>query len=60
MNIVLEESDKTLFWIEIIIAKQWMSKSELEIIWNEGNELTSIFVSSLKTVNNRINKQNNS
>ena len=60
MNIVLEEADETLFWIEIIIAKQWISKPELDIIWNEANELTAIFVSSLKTVNNRINNQNKS
>ncbi len=60
MNIVLEEADETLFWIEIIIAKQWMNKPELDIIWKEGNELTARFVSSLKTVNDRINKQNNS
>jgi len=55
MNIVLEESDETLFWLEIIKEKMWINKSELEIIWKEGNELTAIFVSSLKTVNNRIN-----
>lgn len=60
MNIVLEEAYETLFWIEIIIAKQWMNKPELDIIWKEGNELTATFVSSLKTVNDRINKQNNS
>jgi len=59
MNIVLEEADETLFWIEIIIAKQWIANPELEFIWKEGNELTAIFVSSLKTVNDRINKQNN-
>jgi four helix bundle protein len=60
MNIVLEEADETLFWIEIIIAKQWMSNPELEVIWKEGNELTAIFVSSLKTVNDRISSQNKS
>ena len=55
MNIVLEESDETLFWLEIIKEKMWINKSELEIIWKEGNKLTAIFVSSLKTVNNKIN-----
>lgn len=60
MNIVLEEADETLFWIEIIMAKQWINKQELEDIWKDGNELTAIFVSSLKTVNNRINTQNKS
>jgi hypothetical protein len=58
MNIVLEEADETLFWIEIIMAKQWVLKPELEVIWKEGNELTAIFVSALKTINNRINTQN--
>ena len=60
MNIVLEEADETLFWIEIIMAKQWIINSELELVWKEGNELTAIFVSSLKTVNNKINLQNKS
>ena len=57
MNIVLEEADETLFWLEIIKEKKWMEDDEIEKIWKEGNELTAIFVSSLKTVNNRINKQ---
>ncbi len=60
MNIVLEEADETLFWIEIIMGKQWINKPELEVIWKEGNELTAIFVSSLKTVNDRISTQNKS
>ena len=58
MNIVLEEADETLFWIEIIMAKQLVLKPELEVIWKEGNELTAIFVSALKTINNRVNTQN--
>ena len=40
------------------MAKQWISNSELEVIWKEGNELTAIFVSSLKTVNERIKNDN--
>lgn len=55
MNIVLEEADETLFWLEIIIEKEWLNKSDVEPIWKEGNELTAIFVSSLKTINNRLN-----
>ncbi|WP_238698822.1 four helix bundle protein, partial [Flavobacterium circumlabens] len=46
MNIVLEEADETLFWLEIIKEKNWSDKSELEIILKEENELTAIFVSS--------------
>jgi four helix bundle protein len=50
MEIVLEEADETLFWLEIIMDKNWLNKTVTETIWKEGNELTSIFVSSLKTV----------
>ena len=50
MEIVLEESDETLFWLEIIKEKQWVDVSLVDAIWKEGNELTAIFVSSLKTI----------
>ncbi len=55
MSIVIEESDETLFWLEIILEKQWINKSEIDIIWKEGNELTAIFVSSMKTIKDRVN-----
>ena len=54
MNIVIEEADETLFWLEIIREKQWIQNSELDLIWREGNELTAIFVSSMKTIKARI------
>lgn len=57
MNIVLEEADETLFWLEIIKEKGWIAKEEFDIILREGNELTAIFVSSLKTINNKINNK---
>ena len=50
MTIVAEESDETLFWLEIMMDKRWVNKAEVEYIWKEGNELTAIFVSSLKTI----------
>ena len=54
MNIVLEEADETVFWLEIITDKKWVVESETQNLLNEGNQLTAIFVSSLKTVNSRI------
>ncbi|MNL44599.1 hypothetical protein D3C87_1671850 [compost metagenome] len=54
MEIVLEEADETLFWLEIIAEKKWMDKSIIASLWKEGNELTAIFVSSLKTVKSKI------
>jgi four helix bundle protein len=53
MTIVAEEADETLFWLEIILEKQWCNKPEVDSIWKEGNELTAIFVSSLKTIKSK-------
>ena len=55
MSIVIEESDETLFWLEIILQKELVNKSQVDGIWKEGNELTAIFVSSMKTIKDRVN-----
>jgi len=54
MNIVLEESDETQFWLELIEAKKWIDKGDIIQLSVEANQLTSIFVSSIKTVNSRL------
>lgn len=58
MSIVIEETDETLFWIEIIQEKKWVNDNELNLIWKEGNELTAIFVSTIKKVKARLNDSN--
>jgi four helix bundle protein len=57
LNIVLEEADETQFWLEIIEEKKWINQSELVGLQKEANELVAIFVSTLKTVNNRLNNK---
>ena len=57
LNIVLEEADETQFWLEIIEEMKWISQSELNDLQKEANELVAIFVSTLKTVNNRLNNK---
>lgn len=56
MNIVLEEADETVFWLEIILDKKWITEFKTKSLLDEGNQLVAIFVSSLKTVNSRINQ----
>lgn len=56
MTIVIEEADETLFWIEILQEKKWIDYPELNLIWKEGNELTAIFVSSIKKIKSRLNE----
>jgi four helix bundle protein len=53
MNIVLEESDEVCFWLEIIQEKKWVGIEIIEPILKEANELTAIFVSTLKTMNTK-------
>jgi len=57
MNIVLEESDEVCFWLEIIQAKKWIKFELIERNLKEANELTAIFVTSLKTMNARLNSK---
>lgn len=42
MNIVLEESDETQYWLEIISAKRLLCDEDILPLLREANELTSI------------------
>ena len=53
INIVLEEADETLFWLEIIKVKKWIKGNDLEKLLKESDELTAIFTSTLKTMNQK-------
>jgi four helix bundle protein len=52
LNIVLEEADECCFWLEIIEEKHWAAVTPM---LKEANELTAIFVKSLKSMNDRRN-----
>src|SRR5690606_35462496 len=54
MSIVAEESDETLYWRELMGLMNWIPAQELEPVIKEANELTSIFVKSLKTIKTRL------
>ena len=54
LQIVLEESDESLYWLEIIQEMNWLHSETLSPLITEANELTAIFVSSLKTVKERM------
>ena len=54
LQIVIEEADETLFWLEIIRDKKWYPENRVGDLFKEMNELLSIFISSVKTVKNKI------
>ena len=58
ISISIEEADESAMWLELIFDKKLLDPGrikELKPLLKEANELTAIFVSSLKTVNNKIN-----
>lgn len=48
MNIVLEEADESLFWLEIIKDTGIINSHQTDVLLKESNELVAIFVSILK------------
>jgi len=50
LNIVLEETDESCFWLEFVIDEKLLPQSRVNPLLNEGRELTSLFVSSTKTL----------
>ncbi len=52
LGIVEEESDESLFWLEILKEQKIMKAELLEPLMKENNEILSIVVKSLKTAKN--------
>ena len=49
LGVVLEEMDETVFWLELMLDSGIFPKNRLNSLLKEANELTSIFVTSLRT-----------
>jgi four helix bundle protein len=50
LNIVIEEADESLFWLELIAESGMLPVERLSELLKEADELTAIFVASRKTV----------
>ncbi len=49
LGTVVEETDETAFWLEIISEAGILPKEKIELLLREANELAAIFVASRKT-----------
>jgi four helix bundle protein len=57
MGTVIEETDETAYWIEILVAGEIIKPSAADrALWKEADELTRIFVSSRETVRRRLGR----
>ena len=53
LGIVLEETDESLYWLEILAENKIMGARFLEGLTNEAKQLLAIFISSLNTAKGR-------
>ncbi len=49
MNIVVEETDETVFWLEFLVDTEIVPEEKLKPLLKEGNELLAIFAACLRT-----------
>ena len=54
LSIVIEECDESEFWLEFIIDAELMPEGRVSALMQEANELTRIFISSRKTISDKI------
>ncbi|MDZ7333150.1 MAG: four helix bundle protein [candidate division KSB1 bacterium] len=53
LQIVEEELDESLYWMELLIEAKLMAEHLLKELMTEGNELLSITISSIRTTKSR-------
>ena len=57
LSIVEEEADESIYWMELLIEGKIIKENLLENLMDEGNQILSIIVSSIKTVKEKRNPQ---
>jgi len=50
MGVVVEETDETVFWLELLVETGVVPMSKMEGLISEANELLAIFAASRRTV----------
>ncbi len=59
IGITLEESDESVYWLELIVESRMMPEKRVSSLLKEGNGLVAIFVASSNTAHRRTNKRSN-
>ena len=56
LKIVEEESDETMYWLEILAETGIIPREQIKDIYNETNEILAMTIASIKTLRNRKNQ----
>ncbi|MCS6818861.1 MAG: four helix bundle protein [Chitinophagales bacterium] len=54
LEVVAEEADKTLFWLELLSLSKILPSKKLQPLMDEANQLISVFTKSIKTVKQKV------
>ena len=54
LQIALEESDESMYWLELMLELELVDAQLAHELIKEADELTAIFVSSLKTARSKV------
>jgi len=57
IGIVIEETDESLYWMELLAEINLISKERLSELMQEANELTSIFVTTVKSTRENMRRK---
>ncbi|MFC1463777.1 MAG: four helix bundle protein [Candidatus Brachytrichaceae bacterium NZ_4S206] len=57
LGVVIEETDETLFWLELLVAGEIMPATKLSSLTQEANELLAIFGATQRTVKTRLSRK---
>ncbi len=57
LGIVEEETDESVFWMEMLVDANLVNLSRVEDLMDEGSQLTAIWVSSIKTARGGIRRR---
>jgi len=53
MGIVEEECDESIYWMELIVAANLVEERQVVDLYEEGNEILSMVVGSIKTARDK-------
>jgi four helix bundle protein len=56
MGIVEEETDETIYWMELLIEAKLVHKNDISHLLKEANQILAMTVSSIKTARRKIKK----
>ncbi|HEY2784599.1 MAG TPA: four helix bundle protein [Fimbriiglobus sp.] len=57
MGIVEEEADESVYWIELLVESGIMPAERLQALMDEGNEIVSMVVASIRTAKHKGNSR---